>query len=228
MNKIFQFIWTTLAYIIFPPLCPVCEKIVDDRGQICKSCLEKIYRLDAEIIFPDILHGVFIITKYREGTRNLLLKIKFQNNLKSLPTIKKILNATLNNVELNNFLAQTDLATFVPLHEKRFAERGFNQTELIFADYFAKKNLPIANLLVRHKPTPRLFKYKFSERKEILNGAFSIVPNTDIRGKKILLVDDIYTTGATVSECAKVLKDNGADKIFVLAFASDAKKFQAS
>ena len=78
------------------------------------------------------------------------------------------------------------------------------------------------NLLIRKKSTPRLFKFNSVERKKILQDAFEIVEGKNLQGKKILIADDIYTTGATTSECAKVLKNFGAKEIFVLAFASDS------
>lgn len=218
LNKIFKNIWDTLIYLIYPPICPFCKKIVDERGQICDSCLEKIYRLDNDKNFGE----VFIITKYREGTRNFLRKLKFDNDVEVLPVIKKVLDEVKNNPKLEKFISQAEIATFVPLHEKRLKERGYNQTELIFQDFFVEKNLPSENFLIRHKATPKLYSYNPEERKKIVQDAFSLVDGVNVQGKKILLVDDIFTTGATVTECAKVLKDNGAEKIFIMAFASDS------
>ena len=222
LTYILNFIWTTLTYIIYPPLCPVCKEIVDERGQICDDCMKKIFRLDTEKFLPKILSGVFHITKYRGGTRGILHKLKFDNNLAVLPTVKQILEKVSENAELKNFISQADIATFVPLHSERYKQRGYNQVEIIFKDFLLEKNLPVKNLLLRNKATPRLFKFSAAERKKILNGAFSVADNANVYGKNILIVDDIYTTGATVSECARVLKNYGAKKIFVLAFASDS------
>ena len=224
-DKIFfalNFILTTIVYIIYPPLCPVCKEIVDERGEICPDCQKKILRLDSPKIFPKNISGVFCITKYRSGTRNLLLKLKFENNLDVLPTLKNILNQNSDNAELKKFLSQIDIATFVPLHNDRCEERGFNQAEMIFKDWLIEKKLFAENLLIRKKSTPRLFKFNSVERKKILQDAFEIVEGKNLQGKKILIADDIYTTGATTSECAKVLKNFGAKEIFVLAFASDS------
>lgn len=217
----FDFIKTTLIYLIFPPLCPVCREIVDERGEFCENCIKKIFRMDFEKNLPEILDGAFFLTKYHGGTQKLLLKLKFEKNLSVLPTLKKILKKISDNEKLKNFIDSADVATFVPLHEKRLKERGYNQTDLIFRDFLTEKNLPIENFLIRKKSTPKLYKSDPSERKKILADAFSFIDGAEIRGKKILLIDDIYTTGATVSECAKVLKSHGAKKIFVLTFASD-------
>ena len=224
MEKIFaalDFLWTTITFIIYPPLCPVCrEEIVYNKNEICEDCLKKIFRLDTEKFLPEGLNGVFRITKYRGGTRDLLRKLKFKNNLEILPAVENILHEVSDNPELKNFLSQVDIATFVPLHADRFKKRGFNQTELIFKNFLTEKNLPTENLLIRKKFTPQLYKFNPAERKKILQDAFEIVEGKNLQGKKILIVDDIYTTGATTSECAKILKKFGAEKIFVLAFAS--------
>jgi ComF family protein len=111
----------------------------------------------------------------------------------------------------------------VPLHQERFKERGFNQTEEIFGEWLAKKNLPMKNILIRRLPTPKLYDLGKAEREKILSGAFVAAENIDLRGKKILIVDDIFTTGTTCKECAKVLLSLGAEEISVLSFAADFK-----
>lgn len=216
-----KFIATTLIYIIYPPLCPVCREIVDERGQLCETCATKVFHVNTTKNLPENISGVMRITKYRGGTREILGKLKFDNDLTVLPALQKMLDEVSARPKIKNFLAQVDVATFVPIHQKRLKERGYNQTELIFKDWLVAQDLPAENFLIRTKSTPRLYKFKPDERREILQGAFELIGGVDVAGKNILIVDDIYTTGATVSECARVLKNFGANEIFVLAFASD-------
>lgn len=215
-----DFIKTTLIYLIFPPLCPVCKEIVDERGEFCPDCIKKILFMGYEKNFHEILDDVFCLTKYHGGTQNLLLKLKFEKKLSALPPLKKILSEVAERADLKKFISQADLAIFVPLHEERLKERGYNQTDLIFRDFLTEKNLPIENFLIRKKATPKLYKFDSSERKKILDDAFEVVEGANLRGKKILLLDDIFTTGATASECARILKKHGAEKVFVLTFAT--------
>lgn len=223
-EKIFSawnFISETLLYIIFPPICPVCKKIVDERGDICAKCLEKILRKDFYPNPPAPIEKVMRLTQYRGGTRDLLRKLKFDKSKSSLPTIKKILENVSADAQVTDFLKSVDVAVFVPLHEDRLKKRGYNQVELIFSDWLTALNVPIENILLRTKKTPHLFDLTPAERKETLHGAFETVDGADVAGKNILIVDDIFTTGATVSECAETLKKIGAAKIYVLALASD-------
>ena len=202
-----NFIADTLIYIIFPPFCPV--------------CLETILRKDFYLNPPAPIEKVMRITTYREGTRNLLRRLKFDSSKSTLPTLKKILENVSTDAKITEFLKGVDVAVFVPLHEERLKKRGYNQVDLIFRDWLTALNVPVENILLRTKKTPHLFDLNPEERKKTLHGAFETVDGADIAGKNILIVDDIYTTGATVTECANALKKIDAAQIYVLAFASD-------
>ena len=216
-----NFISETLIYIIFPPFCPVCREIVDERGDICPSCLEKILRKDFYPEPSEPIEKVMRITTYRGATRNLLRRLKFDSSKSTLPTLKKILENVSTDAKVTEFLKGVDVAVFVPLHEERLKRRGYNQVDLIFRDWLTAQNVPVENILLRTKKTPHLFDLTPAERKKILHDAFETVDGADVAGKNILIVDDIYTTGATVTECANALKKIGAAQIYVLAFASD-------
>ena len=214
-------LWEAVIYFLFPPRCPVCKEIVDERYQLCEKCAEKIFRSDYSKDAPAQIEKVLRVTKYRDGLQPILHKLKFDNNLDVLPALKKILDDVAENKEVLKLLSGIDFAVPVPLHEERFKERGFNQTEKIFEEFLSKKNIPLRKILIRRVPTPKLYSLGRAERQKILKGVFAAVDVDDLRGKKILIVDDIFTTGTTVSECAKVLKSLGAEKISVLALSSD-------
>jgi ComF family protein len=220
-------LWEAVIYFLFPSRCPVCREIVDERYQLCETCAEKILRLDFSKESPPApIKRVLRVTKYRDGLQPLLHKLKFDNNLNVLPALKKILGDAADNVEMLKLLEGIDFAVPVPLHEERLKERGFNQTEEIFEDFLAKKNIPLRKILIRRVATPKLYKFGKEDRQKILKGAFAAIELVNLRGKKILVVDDIFTTGTTVSECAKVLKEMGAETISVLALASDFGEFK--
>ncbi len=214
-------IFAAVIYFLFPPRCPVCREIVEERYQLCETCAEKILRVDFSDEVPAPIEKVLRVAKYRDGLQPLLHKLKFDNNLNVLPALKKILDDVSNREEMLKLLDGTDFAVPVPLHAERFKERGFNQTEKIFEEFFGKKNIPLKKILIRRVETPKLYKFGKAERQKILKGVFAAIEVENLRGKKILIVDDIFTTGTTVSECAKVLRELGAEKISVLALSSD-------
>ena len=214
-------LWQAGIYFLFPPRCPNCREMVDERYQLCAACEEKILRGAFYKHPPLPLNKVLRVTKYRSGSRDLLRKLKFDNNLGVLPPLRKILDDVSEREEVLQLLEGVDFAVAVPLHQGRFKERGFNQTEEIFGAWLAKKNLPLRNFLIRIRATPKLYNFGRAEREKILGGAFAAAEQIDLHGKKVLIVDDIFTTGTTCRECANVLKSLGAEKIFVLAFAAD-------
>ena len=214
-------LWAAIIYFLFPPRCPVCRELSDERYKLCAACEEKILRVDFCDRRVAAIDKVLRVTKYRGGTRELLHRLKFDDNLDVVPALKKILDDVGNREEILSLLSGVNLVVPVPLHTERFRERGFNQTELIFGEWLAKKNLPLRNLLVRTRSTPKLYRMNKAEREKILTGVFAPAEDVDLRGQKILIVDDIFTTGTTCRECAKVLRTMGAAEIYVLAMASD-------
>lgn len=208
-------------YFLFTPTCPLCREIVDERHQFCDPCAKKILRVDFAESMPVPLNLVLRVTKYRGGSQPLLHKLKFDNNLNVLPPLKKILDDVSTHENISRLLDGVNFAVPVPLHEKRLKERGFNQTEMIFDEWLVKRNIPLKNLLRRARETPKLYDQGKAQRQQILRGVFEATETVDLRGQIVLIVDDIYTTGTTVSECAKVLVSLGAAQIRVLAFAAD-------
>ncbi len=118
------------------------------------------------------------------------------------------------------FFPDAEVAAAVPLHRRRLAKRGFNQS-LFLAKYAARTlDIPL-NLdgLARIRYTRPQVELSSAEREENVKGAFAVARPEEFRDKRVLLVDDVYTTGATVRECAKVLKKAGAEKVYVLTVA---------
>jgi len=108
----------------------------------------------------------------------------------------------------------------VPLHPKRLREREFNQSILLAREISKALKLPlILNNLQRIRWTRPQIELKGKERLMNVKGAFTLRDPKEVKGKSILLIDDVYTTGATVQECSKVLKKAGAEKIYVLTLA---------
>ena len=108
----------------------------------------------------------------------------------------------------------------VPLHIKRLREREFNQSAIIASVISRRSGIPLlANVLIRHRHTMPQVELGGMDRRENVAGAFSIEDSSLIEGKEIILVDDVYTSGSTVNECAKVMKKNGAEKVYVVTIA---------
>ena len=108
----------------------------------------------------------------------------------------------------------------VPLHPKRLRWRGFNQSVLLARQISRVYDIPLDPFtLQRHRETPPQTQLNEAERRKNMRGAFTVDADRPVTGKNILLVDDVYTSGATVNECSRTLKKHGAKDVYVLTLA---------
>jgi len=137
------------------------------------------------------------------------LSFKNFNNLACAKLLARLILHTIDDLVIDCVLP-------VPLHLYRLIQRGYNQSEML-AKYVGKyANLPLyKNVLVRNRFTKSQSNFNARGRVGNIKGAFSVKDVECIKGKNILLIDDVYTTGATVEECAKILKRAGAKKVYV-------------
>lgn len=128
----------------------------------------------------------------------------------------------LNDKEICELLSKYDMIISVPVSRKRKKERGYNQSELIAKEISKKLNMEYAkDVLYKTKNTIAQSKLNKEEREENAKGVYEIKNLNKITGKKILLIDDIYTTGSTVNECSKILKQANPKKIGIFTIAKD-------
>ena len=108
-----------------------------------------------------------------------------------------------------------DMVTSVPLHKTRLRQRGYNQSEELARRIAADMELPYMPLLQRTRETPSQTRLTLSQRRKNPIGAFSVLPDAVVEGKRILLIDDVVTTGATALECVTVLRAKGAKRVAI-------------
>lgn len=116
-------------------------------------------------------------------------------------------------------LKEIDVIIPVPLHRKRLRERGFNQAELLARVVSKYYERPVVSALERVKDTRAQFDLPREDRFKNITGAFKVSDSKSVYNKRILLLDDIYTTGSTIAECSKALRTAGARRIEILTLA---------
>lgn len=175
-------------------LCPICKK-EDDQGMCCSNCKKHSY-LDLHVS----------IFEYEGLKAQLIEELKYQYIIDVLDIFEKYVSKF---VEKNRELfADNAVIIPVPLHKKRYAERGFNQAKLI-ADILAEElDLEVKKLLKRTRNTTQQVKLSKDKRENNLKGAFETINLCSIKQNHAILVDDVFTTGSTLQECAKVIEDN--------------------
>ena len=150
---------------------------------------------------------------YEDELRKLIHLFKYQK----IKTLAKPLGEFL--VRSLPLDQKFDLVSPLPLHWLRQLNRGFNQAELIAAPLAKRLNVPLVNALKRVKSTPNQAGLTHAKRRANVAGAFRVNPRADVRDKRVLLVDDVLTTGATAGAGAAVLKRAGAKHVTVLTLA---------
>ncbi|MFA7229452.1 MAG: ComF family protein [Melioribacteraceae bacterium] len=220
---------STFWDFFLPRFCSSCKiKLTPDERIACNPCLRKIQhtskeRTDSEyarkFLDSDIISGfasLYLFEKdgvLQQIIHDLKYEGKFQIGLFLGGQIGSELKDILDRWELD-FIAP------VPLHHLKRAERGYNQSYYIAKGIRSRLNIPLQNhLLVRKRFTESQTNLTLIERAENIHNAFISRKKEIIGGKNILLVDDVITTGATVTECGRVLKDNGAANIFAVSAA---------
>jgi len=199
--------------IIFPIECLGCGK---EGEWLCGECQNKI-RPDSHSLRGEFLDRIFTFYSYdNELLKKLIhgLKYKFVEEL-VLP-LGEILVRELKKVE--GQIGRPDFIVPVPLHRKRLLERGYNQSELLSLKISEHFGWPMENkVLARSRRTASQVSLSGGARKENVCGAFVVINSSKVLNKKIVLVDDVTTTGATMEECVKALKQAGAREVLGVA-----------
>jgi ComF family protein len=201
--------WSRLSFIA-PPLCICCGAPFpvsiegDHRCAVCYAAPPAYDRARAALVYDD-------------GSRGLLLGFKHGDRLHAAPLFGAWVAQA--GTEL---LADGDIVTPVPLHRWRLLKRRYNQAALIASEVGKRTNVAhIPDLLERHRATPSQGDLGPTARQRNVAGAFRLNPHhaDRVKGSRIVLIDDVLTTGATVGACARVLRRGGAARVDVLTLA---------
>lgn len=212
----------SLINLIYPPTCGICGKLAEQF--LCKKCNKMLeneakfkvekYKND-EIEFDEHLY----VFKYEGIVRRYILKYKFQE--KSY-LYKTFVNFLLKNEKFFEIIKSYDTIIPVPISKKRQKERGYNQSYLLAKEIAKKTGINLENnCLLKKKNIIEQSKLNKQDRIENVQGVYELINSKKLVNQKIILLDDIYTTGSTVNECCKILKTASPNKIVVLTIAKD-------
>lgn len=209
-------LFNKILNILFPPKCVFCRKRLPDEG-VCDDCAGKLpYRqsplIKDKISFVDECYSPLY---YEGNVRHAILRYKFAGLAGYSREFAKILHSCVN----THLSGKFDIVTWVPVSKRRLKKRGYDQSGLIAHELGRLLDMTPQKLLVKARDVPPQSKQP-TQQKRITNifGAFKPV-DADLSGKSVLIVDDIATTGSTLSECARVLKTAGADKVYAVILA---------
>jgi ComF family protein len=238
MKRFAREIFSSLIELFFPASCLACGIPPKEAGDImlCQSCLAAIEWLNGSLclccgrqftkkIDDDHLCGLCLkdafyfdmaraLVLYKPPMTTIISNFKYYGQtagLKSFQALKQ---------QISPNTAEPEIIIPVPLHKKRLQQRGFNQALLLARAFFPNQHLQInSRILERHRYTEPQTSLSGEMRRRNLKNAFQVIDRQAVEGKRVMLVDDVFTTGTTVNECAKVLKKAGAKEVQVLTLA---------
>jgi ComF family protein len=236
-----------LFSLFFPAECRICGVSLDGftRIPVCRGCLEAPVPLEADY-FCALCHAPFqnsfpldaagVCSLCRSGLRGFDRASSFgyyEGALRKLIHLFKYEGMTPLTHRLAGYLERAlpvdnryDAVIAVPLHWRRRWRRGFNQAELLAKEIAKKRRVPLVKALRRVRPTANQSGLTSAARRLNIAGAFQAKPGADLRGKGILLIDDVFTTGATASACAAALKRAGATSVSLLTLARADRRWR--
>jgi ComF family protein len=195
---------------IAPPFCERCSEPFEGSISIAFSCANCAHRT----IYFDAAVAAY---RGRGIVRDVIHEFKYNRQIHLRHLVGRWLCAALDDERLRNH--QFGVIVPVPLHPARQRERGFNQASVLAELLSAHTSIPCRPMLKRVRYTTTQTALDRSERMENLHNAFRLRKNTDVRGLRVLLIDDVLTTGSTLSECARVLKRAGAKLVYAATAA---------
>lgn len=203
---------------MLPPICNFCGMPTERSVERCASCYGKHFTFASN-------RATFM---YEDLLRDLLLKLKFSRDKRIAHSLGQLwanhicthfsYNAIKNCDTANTYLVP------LPMHPKKQRERGFCQANVITTHIATKTGIPMQQALVRVIDTPPQSGLHPRQRIENVNGAFAIPPNISPSGKNYIIIDDIYTTGASLNACASTLLSAGAKNVSCLTLAIVKRK----
>ena len=217
---IVQLIYDAVLTLAYPQSCAICGRSVEQRkfGVACESCWNAD---DADELHDQVRgesHGFSVaraVGLYEGALRETVLLLKRQPHISS--HVAELLVAAARREPLNT---STRIIP-VPLHEDRMQSRGFNQASIVAQALSKSLRLPVDETSLRRISSSEKYRAGLDARgrMETVSGAFEVRNPRVIADEIVLLVDDVFTTGATVSACSAVLKQAGAREVFVLTIA---------
>lgn len=232
-------------------LCPNCfARLSFDTKNICLVCGNGSYDglTHPRCSGRYRINGSFTGVVFNPISKKLIYQFKYKPHLSSLSSFlgELLYESLIQNEEFNHIIGSKLVFIPIPLSSKRFKKRGYNQAEILAKELSKKFGFPVCNCLDRVKETRTQVGLSKKERKENVAGAFALSSSVSVsqpvtsnvnrqtirasktsdqiqflRGKNVILVDDVLTTGSTFSEASSILKRNGASRVWAIAFARE-------
>lgn len=200
--------------LFYPNRCPFCDRIIATGCYWCDECYDRLKFIEDQPETPEFLDGMMSCCYYTGRAKSAVLRMKSGFYAYSCEAFAVMMTELV-----GELMQHIDIVTAVPSSRGRKAELGYAQAEKIAKDIALRGRKPFKKVLNVSKDKKEQKRLNRHERKENARKSYKIRDNKYILNKTILIVDDVSTTGATLSAIAEMLKREGADKVYAVTFA---------
>ncbi len=235
MMSIFDKLKDSLLWLVLTKRCRYCNTLISKNEDLCDDCKENLPRVMGEkckfcgagkdrcackkhhMNFDGITSPFY----YENGVKQGLQLLKFNNKSHLVQAFSKDMAECVKKDFCNiNF----DFVCYVPFSPLQVTERSYNQSQLLAEELSKRLEIPVKNALVKLFDVKTQHDMSIMQRKGNVHGIYDVKDGFNVKGKTVLLVDDIMTTGETLSNCAVILKIRGAEKVYCVTAALTSKK----
>lgn len=219
--------------LFFPNRCIFCNEIIGPFDYVCHSCSKNLPYISGEICLfcgceksdcvckkrhSNFYDGVAAPFYYSDSVKTAIHNFKFHDERNNYKTLAKFMNDTRKNIYKD---IEFDYITYIPMSKKKERKRGYNQSKLLAHRISELSSIEFAdNMILQIYPTNTQHKFKsWTERRGNLIGVYEINPKYDVKNKTILIVDDVKTSGATLSESGKMFYLSDVKSVYCLTAA---------
>lgn len=216
--KILKFMWDCVLQVVYDgdDKCILCEKELYNCNYICADCEKRIKFCNDpfDIKFNNIKITSYSVSYYSGTMMELVLKLKYKSNFRAGETIANYMIDLVKRKKL-----KFDFIAYIPMTKNAIKKRGYNQSRYLARIVSDNLNIPMIDCLKKIHQTEDQIGLNHDERWENMQKCFKFIDKINIKNKRILIIDDVITTGATTFYCAYELIKNGAEEITVLTGA---------
>lgn len=216
MRELLRSAGTAVLDVVYPPRCLLCDEYAEP---FCLACRATITPMESETAPPAGLTGVACVGLHEEALRSAVLNLKFRREVALARPLAELLALEL---ERQRPVWRPDALVPAPMHWMRAWERGLNHTDLLARSLGRVTELPVLAVLRRSRKAPPQVGLEAEERKRNLRGAIAMDDRANVRGLRLVVLDDVRTTGSTLSECAATLRAAGAADVYGLTVSFEA------
>lgn len=203
--------------LLFPPKCVFCTKLLSkEETELCKRCREDLPEVPHPVKrgqFFECCHSAFY---YENRVSDTVKRFKFHGRSEYAPSLARLMAMRILREKV-----EFDLVTWAPVSNRRLRKRGYDQSFLLAQEIARELSVPCERTLKKVRDNdPQSTRRDFAQRQANVLNAYQAVASEKFYGKRVLVIDDVITSGATLSECCRVLKTAGADSLVCATLAA--------